>query len=215
MQNVPMETDPCTKACEYLAQNEVETKNENQPPGAASWYIPMQWIKTLLQDEPDGLTLEKIFLCPCNRCQKDGGSVDDRSASFNAMREYELRHDYAAIYALLIYINRPGLIRIFQKHELKLSDSRYLREEDFQFLRKEQITGFEALRSRILRDQYSFLVRTLMPRSDIVAIPSKELLPINEDPQPKGEGTFAVVYGFGFQHDEYRSKDFGQVSLFP
>jgi hypothetical protein len=212
-----METAPCLSASDYLTKSEVEPVSECLPQGSAQWYIPMRRVKALLEDEPDGLNLESIFLCPCNRCERDGGSVEDRSTNFNShreTRECHLRNDYAAIYALLIYIRRPGLIRIFQKHELKLHGTRYLREDDFLVLRKENLFDFEFLTKKVLRLQYSFLVRILSPYSDITAIPSKELLPIKEDPKPKGVGSFAEVRCFEFQDKEYRSRDFGQASFF-
>jgi hypothetical protein len=212
-QNVPMETPPCLSASEYLTKNEVEPVSECLPPGSASMYIPMRRIKALFEDEPDGLKLESIFLCPCNRCERDGGLVEVRSTNFNSLREYELRNDYAAIYALLIYIHRPGLVRIFQKYELKLHGTSYLREDDFLILREENIVDFDVIKKRVLRLQYSFLVRTLRPYSDIIAIPSKELLPIKEDPEPRGVGSFAEVRCFEFQDEEYRSQDFRQAGF--
>jgi serine/threonine protein kinase len=209
-----METEPCRLACEYLEKNEVEPVNEYLPSGSAPWYIPMPRIKALFEDEPDGLKLESIFLCPCNRCERDGGLVEDRSTKFNNCKERELRNDYAAIYALLIYIHRPGLIQIFQKYELKLSGTSYLREVDFLVLCNENLVDFDVIKRKVLRFQYSFLVRTLRSYSDITAIPSKELLPIEEDREPKGVGSFAEVRCFKFQDEEYRSQDFGQASFF-
>jgi hypothetical protein len=195
-------------------KSEVEPVSKCLPQESAQWYIPMRRVKALLKDEPDGLSLESIFLCPCNRCERDGGSVEDRSNNFNSRRVDELRNGYAAIYSLLIYIQRPGLIRIFQKHELKLHGTRYLREDDFLILRKENLFDFEFITKKVLRFQYSFLVRILSPYSDITAIPSKELLPIKEDPEPKGVGSFAEVRCFEFQDKEYRSHEFGQASFF-
>jgi hypothetical protein len=62
---------------------------------------------------------------------QDGGPVDERSINFNELREKELKTEYAAIFALLIYVRRPGLIRVFQKHGLKLLGTEYLQEGDF------------------------------------------------------------------------------------
>jgi hypothetical protein len=213
-QNEPMETPPCISAFQYLTKHEVEPISDYRPSGSAPWYISMRRIKGLFEDEPDGLKLESIFLCHCKPCVRDGGLVEDRSANFNRLRELELRNEYAALFALLIYIHRPGLIRVFQMHELKLYGTSYLREEDFHVLRNENLLDFEVIIKKILRLQYSFLVRTLKPCSDIIAIPAKELLPIKEDPKPKGEGSFAKVLCFEFQDEEYRSHDFGQVRSF-
>jgi hypothetical protein len=212
-QNKPMEIAPCLSASHYLEKSEVEPVSECLPQGSAQWYIPMRRMKTLLEDEPDGLKLESIFLCPCNRCERDGGSVEYRSTNFSNRRERELRKYYATIYALLIYIHRPGLIQVFQKYELRLHGTRYLREDDFLVLRKENLFDFDLIKRKVLRLQYSFLVRILRPYSDITSIPSKELLPIKEDPEPKGVGSFAEVRCFEFQDEEYRSRNFGQASF--
>jgi hypothetical protein len=176
----------------------------------------MRQIKALFEDELDDLKLENIFLCPCTQCKKDGGHVEDRFTHFNSLRERELKNDYAATFALLFYVQRPALIRLFQKHELKLHGTSYLREEDFAVgavLRRENISNFDVMGKQVLRLQYSILVRTLKPTSDIIVIPSKELLPIEEDQEPKGVGSFAEVRCFKFQSEEYRSQEFGQASL--
>ncbi|KAJ5020983.1 kinase-like domain-containing protein, partial [Bipolaris maydis] len=150
-----------------------------------------------------------LFLCPCPRCTKDGGPVDYRSDCFNKLRDQELREEYSLIYALLVYIRRPGLIQKFQKYELKLEGTKYLCDADFDSLRRERILDLELVQRKTLHHQYSFLVRTLRPASDIISIPARELLPIKEDAELKGEGTFAQVRCFEFQYDEYRSRDFG------
>ncbi len=204
---------PCQVALDYLEQGEVKPVSECLPPGSASLYISARKIRALFEDKPHGVTLEMMFLCPCSRCEQDGGSVDDRSPHYNKLREQELRGDYALIYALLIYIRRPGLIRKFQKHELKLQGTMYLRESDFEVLYPENILRLDMVRRKVVEKQYSFLVRALKPLSDITAISHKELLPINEDPEPKGEGTFAEVRCFEFQDDEYRSREFGEVGI--
>jgi hypothetical protein len=204
---------PCSVALDYLEHNEVKPISECLPPGSAPLYIPARKIRALFEDTPHGLALEEMFLCPCNRCERDGGSVDDRLTHFNRLREQELRGDYAFIYALLIYIRRPGLIRKFQKHELKLQGTAYLRDSNFEVLHGENILDLDVVRRKVVEKQYSFLVRTLRPFSDITSISPKELLPINEDPEPKGTGTFAEVRCFEFQDDEYRSQEFGKVGL--
>ncbi|KAL1595314.1 hypothetical protein SLS60_010005 [Paraconiothyrium brasiliense] len=200
----------CLVALDYLQENEVKPVSECLPPGSTSIYIPARKISKLFEDEPHGLTLERLFLCPCYRCVQDGGSVEDRSTRFNKLREQELRGEYSLMYALLIYIHRPALIRKFQRHELKLEGTMYLRDSDFDKLGKENIFNLHVVRRKVLEKQYSFLVRILKPLSDITAISAKELLPINEDLQPKGTGTFAEVWCFAFQYDEYRSREFGE-----
>jgi len=207
------EVPPCQVALDYLEQNEVRPMRECYPAGSASFYVPARKIKALFEDEPYGLTTGQLFLCPCPRCTRDGGSIEYRSDCFNERRrELELRGDYALIYALLISVRRPGLIQMFQKYELKLHGTTYLRDADFDDLRhRETVLDLETVQRKILEQQYSFLVRTLRPASDIIFIPAKELLPIKEDTELKGEGTFAEVRCFEFQHDDYRSQDFGPV----
>ncbi|KAJ6272006.1 hypothetical protein PSV08DRAFT_408868 [Bipolaris maydis] len=183
---------PCTVALDYLEHSEVRPVSECLPSA-----------------KPHGLTTGSLFLCPCPRCTKDGGPVDYRSDCFNKLRDQELREEYSLIYALLVYIRRPGLIQKFQKYELKLEGTKYLCDADFDSLRRERILDLELVQRKTLHHQYSFLVRTLRPASDIISIPARELLPIKEDAELKGEGTFAQVRCFEFQYDEYRSRDFG------
>lgn len=207
-----MEGDsPCLAASYYLEKNEVKPINDYLPSGCASTYVPARIIKALFEDEPHGLTLERLFLCPCSRCTRDGDTVENRFTCFNDLRQQELRGDYASIYALLIFIHRPGLIRVFQKHEIKLAGTRYLCDSDFEVLRREAVIDLEMIQRRVIEKQYSFSVRTLKPSSDVTVIPSKELLPITEDLTLKGEGSFAEVRCFEFQHNEYRSREFGEV----
>ncbi|CAN9204194.1 unnamed protein product [Alternaria alternata] len=203
-------SSPCTIALDYLEHSEVKPISECVPSGSASFYIPARKIKALFEDNSHGLTTELLFLCPCARCINDGGPVGYRSDCFNKLRQQELRSEYALIYALLIYIRRPGLIQKFQKYEMKLEGTKYLSDADFDGLHNERITDLELLQRKTLQTQYSFLIRTLRPASDMVFISAKELLPIQEDVEPKGEGTFAQVRCFEFQDDEYRSRDFGE-----
>lgn len=206
------DTRPCELAEQYIGNNEIKPASDLMPGKSPQWYIPKSRIDALLGEEAAGVSLESLFLCSCGTCTRDGGTRDDRSANFNKLTEDELRTDYAAIYALLIYVHRPGLIRMFQRYELRLLETTYLQEQDFARLSKEKITGLESLKNRVLRDQYSFQVRTLKPYSDIKVIPSRELLPIREDSIPKGKGSFAEVRCFEFQLDEYRCPEFNQVS---
>ena len=205
---------PCQIAKEYLEDSEVQPISECSPPGSASFYIPARKIKALFEDTLHSLTTESLFLCPCEKCISDGGSVESRSECFNCfnkLKQRELKGEYTFIYALLIYVRRPGLIQKFQKYEIKLEGTKYLCDADFDKLRREGIPDLGLAQRKILQYQYSFLVRTLRPASDIISIPAKELLPIKEDIELKGEGTFAEVRCFEFQDDEYRSRDFGEV----
>ncbi|CAN9258700.1 unnamed protein product [Alternaria alternata] len=201
---------PCQIAKEYLEDSQVQPINACSPPGSASFYIPARKIKALFEDDPCGLTTRILFLCPCAGCITDGGSVEYRSDRFSKLKQRELEGEYALLYALLIYVRRPSLIQKFQKHEIKLKGTKYLCDSDFDKLQCEGISGLELAQRKILQYQYSFLVRTIRPASDIISIPAEELLPIKEDIEPKGEGTFAEVRCFEFQDNEYRSRDFGE-----
>lgn len=216
MDNHPTDISPsCEIAERYLGNNEVEPVSELLPAASARWYISRSRIEALFSETAAaGVNLETIFLCPCNRCIRDGGPIHDRLTNFNKLREKELRTEYAAIYALLIHVRRSGLIRVFQRHEMKLVGTRYLQDEDFRPLLRDRIEDLESLKKKVLREQYSFHVRILQPYSDIKVIPSRELLPINENPVPKGEGSFAEVRCFEFQDAEYRSHEFGQVRAY-
>lgn len=204
---------PCTIALDYLEHSEVKPISECLPSGSASFYVPARKIRAMFEDRLHGLTAEILFLCPCARCIKDGGAVQYRSDCFNRLRQQELTGEYAHIYALLIYVRRPGLIQKFQKYEIKLEGTKYLSDVDFDNLRDEGISDLDLVQRKTLQNQYSFLVRTIRPASDIVSISAKELLPIKEDAELKGEGTFAEVRCFEFQDDEYRSREFGEVQF--
>ena len=221
METEATETPPCKLAERYLRKEEIQPVSDLLPRASAHWYIPRRCIDALFADEVAGITLEGIFQCPCHGCVQDGGPPGDRSTHFNELRKKELRTDYAPVFALLIYEQRPGLIRLFQKHGLKLHETRYLQEGDFDQLqlrihgrpRRENISDLDSFKRRVLRNQYSFLVRTLKPYSDVKVIPAKELLPIKENKIPKGEGSFAEVCCFEFQDEHYRSQEFGQASI--
>ncbi|KAL2064449.1 hypothetical protein VTL71DRAFT_4943 [Oculimacula yallundae] len=212
--DTPFIEQPCELAKRYLNNNEVLPVSNLMPRPSPLWYIPRSRINALLAEGAAGVTLEALFFCPCRHCERDGGAPSDRSPYYNELREEELKSEYATIFALLIHVRRPGLIRLFQRYELKLLETRYLQEEDFRALVKEGIFDFDSLKKMVLREQHSFHVRVLKPSSDVKVISDKELLPIKEDPVAKGEGSFAVVHCFEFQDDEYRSKEFGQITRF-
>jgi hypothetical protein len=208
---------PCEAAYEHFLRNEKHPVSENLPPTSESdrTYVPKHIIEDYLSDK---LRLEAIFLCPCRRCTRSGGPVSvhngqDRQTHWGEAKMNELQGTYMMIYALLIYIREPGYIGIFRKHELTLDKTSYLHRSHLEVLRGEGMSNddFDHLANRILRKQYSISVRILEPYADLTVIPAKELLPIKEDPKPKGEGAFAKVTCFEFQSDEYRSPKFGDV----
>ncbi|KAH6614310.1 kinase-like domain-containing protein [Boeremia exigua] len=205
---------PCAAALTYLEANAVKPSSKHLSPDSVPFYIPTRAVWALLEDKTKSVTLKAIFLCPCSACVQDGGSVSDRKTAFNGPRVQTLQTDYALIYALLIYIRRPGLIRKFQKHGRRLQSTEYLTDASFDVFRAENVSRLDVLRRQVVDYQYCFLVRTLRPAYDITVISPRELLPIREDPEPRGVGVFAEVRCFEFQDDEYRSRQFGQITRF-
>jgi hypothetical protein len=209
---------PCEEAQDYFARNEIHPISDKLPSTAESdrTYVPKHVIEEYLNYEN---RLELIFLCPCTKCTKAGGPVNvpkgpDRRTHWSDKRKSELQGNFMLIFALLIYIREAGLIQLFQRHELMLNGTSYLhRSHLLEVLQPEELpdNDVEYLIRRVLRKQYSFLVRVLEPSSDFTVINAKELLPIVEVFDPKREGAFARVPSFRFQSDEYRSSKFGDV----
>ena len=152
---------------------------------------------------------EAIFLCDCPVCRKDAGVTDandNRADRFNAK---ELLEKYANIYALLIYLRHPGLIHAFREHECTLQGTRFLGNNDLQFLfTRFDIQEASGIVEEIIQEQYKFLVRKLEPRNEQTRISAEEILPISEDPNRKGEGDFGQVRFFTIQHEDYLGDGF-------
>jgi hypothetical protein len=206
----PAPLPPCIQALKYFERKAVRPETANESERA---YVPKHIIKEYFKDEN---ILKSIFLCPCFECTSDSGAEHDEDREPHWAKE-KLQGDYALIYALLIWIRRPGLIRTFRRHGLRLKDEAtptYLERSSFDVLKKEDLDAedLDFVVSQILSTQYSFLVRTLEPDKELIKISHRELLPLREDRETKGEGTFAQVRCFEFQFEEYRSKEFGEVS---
>jgi hypothetical protein len=201
--------DPCVRARDILRKGRCEPVAKYLPRECPQYYIPSRVIDELFTAEPTGLKLSEIYLCDCYRCEEDGGSQDSRRDK--GYNKTELTGEYAIIYAVLIYIHRPGLITRLQQKQQMLVGTRYLQQGDLNFLLDEGINDADYAIRDILYEQYKFLVRTFEPRNDITVIPPYELLPIAEDLEAKGQGSFGEVRCFEFQDEKYRGKGFGDV----
>jgi len=200
----------CQRAYDFLDAAKVKPVAQYLPRESPNYYIPSRVVDALFTKNPDGLTLEEIYECDCTRCERDGGTRQNRHN--RGFPEQELKGEYATIYAVLIYIWRPGLINLFRRRDIKLR-SQYLIQGNLDFLleRDNAVANAKTAIENILDEQYRFLVRTFRPRSEITKIPSKELLPIKEDLRRKGRGAFGEVWCFEFQEDTYRGSEFGNV----
>ncbi|KAK6582789.1 hypothetical protein PZA11_005197 [Diplocarpon coronariae] len=142
---------------------------------------------------------KKVFFCDCSKCRKQAGlpgGVENRS---NRWDQAALLGEFATLFALLIYLRCPGLIHVFRQHRLFLGPM---------YLDGEQLTKclerckalepiqMKNIRTEILRTQYQFYLRKLGKSSDIAFIDEREILPITEDGNPAGEGSFGEVYSF-------------------
>ncbi|XHF98271.1 hypothetical protein AWENTII_001831 [Aspergillus wentii] len=164
-------------------------------------YFPISKIKQIFATNN---CLRDVFLCECAACTRDSGlTLEHREALFNP-NDFG---SYVTVYALLIWHHRAGLIHLFQQHEVYLSNTTFFNEGSLEFLRGAGVAGQEII-SDILRDQYSFQIRTLEPCRQPTTISSYETLPIIEDEERKGRGDFGQVYGFRIPFDEYRGEEF-------
>jgi hypothetical protein len=203
--------DPCDLAATRLWGRRIFPKSKLFPPESPKYYFPIGVIQDVLRCPAEGLTLKDIFLCNCSRCSQDVGPDKDETmpVSFTEEAERELLGKYAAIYALLIHINRPGLIHQFRIKGRYLEGTNFLNEHNLLFL-SDCLEDEDAVvvRDKILDEQYKFLVRKLDARDEITEILAQETLPICEDRGPKGKGSFAEVHCFQFQDDYYRGEGF-------
>ena len=169
-------------------------------------YLPLSEIKSIFHTNGH---LKEVFLCGCAHCIEDSESVlheylHDREALFNASDFGK----YATVYALLIWHGRAGLIHLFRQNEAYLDETGFFNEGNLEFLREAGVRNPGTIIRQILGDQYKFRVRVLRPCTQVTTIPSREILPILEDGEPRGRGDFGRVYGFSFQYDEYRAQEF-------
>ncbi|OAL49069.1 kinase-like protein [Pyrenochaeta sp. DS3sAY3a] len=189
----------CERARGLLATQEVFPRSTRLPHSDTS-YFPRSNIVKILSEFP----VAKIFTCPCARCKPHSTLYGGRDHRSTTVDEGELLGQYATIYGLLIYLRHPFLISLFQQHRIYLK-GRYLTEEDLDFLSSSERldkTQLHMIRSEIVRYQYRFFVRTFQARNAITYIPPKEVIPIQEEDQPRGRGDFGEVYAFDIP-DEY------------
>jgi hypothetical protein len=170
-------------------------------------YFPRKRIIEVFKDDN---CLSNVSKCPCPDCFKDAAVSE--AADNRYIDEEELLGRYATIYALLIWLNRPGLIRLFQKNSVCLSIDNFLSSAQLGFLLHPDVEFSKALIDDIVRGQYKFNVRMLEARKVPVWL-EREVLPIKEDIVPKAKGEFGRVYGFSIPHSEYRGNGFKEVII--
>ncbi|KAL4782536.1 kinase-like domain-containing protein [Aspergillus varians] len=160
--------------------------------------------------------LRRVYFCGCLSCKRDFGLDTDADVDYrlqNFMPE-ELLGDYATIYALLIYCNRAGLIRYFRGYRKYLNGTDFLVRENLDFLVDNERVDRLSIIKDILEYQYKFQVRAIHRSLEPTTIDSREVLPIRQDRERKGRGSFGQVYGFEFAHDEYCGKGLEHVARF-
>ncbi|KAI9788753.1 MAG: hypothetical protein M1816_006610 [Peltula sp. TS41687] len=202
-----MTRSSCYSARVSLLEKKKVPQSKFLPPGRPDFYIPRSSISRVLQDHP----VRDIFLCDCEWCRKCAGvvaDVDDRGPRFD---ESELLGEYATIFALLIYVDHPGLIHRFRRERVTLDGTHFLAENDLRFLFKLDVLdkrAAQSLQDEILLHQYKFQVRKLELRNEETTIRAEEVFPIDEEPAREGRGDFGEVFAFSIQHDEYRGESF-------
>jgi hypothetical protein len=201
---------PCQLARSRIAET-YEPREFNFPPSdCPDEYYPRSRIIDVFKE--DNL-LRNVSNCQCPDCRRD---ADASAAADNRyFDEDELLGEYATIYALLIWLCRPGLIGLFQRNSACLTSNSFLSGPQLDFLRRENVSSHGSLVREIIRTQFQFNIRALDARKPPVML-RREILPIKEDTEPKARGEFGRVYGFTIKHSEYRGRGFGaqQVSIF-
>jgi hypothetical protein len=201
---------PCAYGRVRLYGRKVKPESQHLPRQSPRYYFPSSIIREVLRETFNRTTIaEAIFLCDCPSCLNDAGvsnGNDNRADRFNAQ---ELLEKYANTYALLIYLRHPGLIHAFREHECTLQGTRFLGNNDLQFLfTRFDVQEASGILEEIIQEQYKFLVRKLEPRNEQTRIAAEEILPINEDPNRKGGGDFGQVRFFTIQHEDYLGDGF-------
>lgn len=172
-----------------------------KPDTAPKNFISPATIKSVLDTGP----IEQLLFCACDACAKYSGlSADERKIRYG---DIELAEKYVSLFALLLALNCAGLFWWFQNKGVGTLDQP-ISEKTLDSLTSfltDHFTNDEAkdVRNRIGDLQYSFFARPLeIGKIDIEYHP-KEALPIDEDDNPKGEGSYGEVYAFKIL-DEYR-----------
>jgi hypothetical protein len=200
----------CDQARTRLISEKVEPRSRLLPRKSPEYYFPIKAIRKVLKSPADGLELKHLFQCSCPRCRRlaaANGRRDNLDDNFSDETEQELLGDYAAIYALLIYINKPGLIHRIRQKGIQLQGTNFLNAGNLSFLFEKGYLSNEneakGVQDEILEHQYKFLIRKLDTHDEITEISEKETLPIDEDEDPIGKGSFAEVHGFKLHDDDY------------
>ncbi|KAL4734443.1 hypothetical protein BDV11DRAFT_212775 [Aspergillus similis] len=154
--------------------------------------------------------LSKVYFCDCPVCRGDFRNPDNRRQTFDPK---ELLDQYATVYALLICLHRPGLIRYFQKHRKPLSGTHFFTADSLHFLIDEGVQ-LRSIIEDILHNQYRFHIRAIDRSREPITIHPREVLPIRQNMQQTGQGSFGQVYGFEFAYDEYRGQGLRDTSRF-
>ncbi|KAL4883537.1 kinase-like domain-containing protein [Aspergillus karnatakaensis] len=172
-------------------------------------YLPRSVILEIFSTDD---CLRTVYLCDCNTCTQDSGrSSDQRALSFDPDG---LLEKYATVFALLICLDRAGLICWFQRNQTYLDGAQFFTREGLQFLSDEGVLRQVSLFSDILKRQYEFQVRPLKRSPEYVRFSSQEILPIRQDKERKGKGMFGEVYGFEIPYDEYRGVGLEKIRRF-
>ncbi|KAL4974578.1 kinase-like domain-containing protein [Aspergillus desertorum] len=176
-------------------------------------WFPRRDIKKVFQT---GDCLRRVYLCDCPDCRADF-KVDPRVNPDNRLQTFdreELLDKYATVYALLIFSYRPGLIRSFQRHKKCLNGTDFFTADSLRFLIDEDVNSKKSIIDDVLRNQYRFQLRAIDRSREPLTLDPREILPIRQDRQQKGKGSFGQVYGFEFAYPEYRGQGLQDISRF-
>ncbi|KAL3469124.1 kinase-like domain-containing protein [Aspergillus californicus] len=196
------------RACHTVSEALYATAEDRRGPQS---YFPRSSILAVFNKDD---ALRRVYECRCSNCLADAKldpGPDSRATEFDAR---ELLDKYATVFALLISLDRAGLIRHFQRHKIYLSDSVFLTRANLQFLADHNVGRLESVISKILKDQYSFQIRVVQRARMAYEMDAQEVLPIVLDQTRKGKGSFGEVFGFEFAYPEYRGTGLGHITRF-
>ncbi|KAL4745152.1 hypothetical protein BDW72DRAFT_198915 [Aspergillus terricola var. indicus] len=193
-----MAVPACILTRERLCQEARDSEND---------YFPRSRILSVFTTDD---CLSKVYFCDCSVCRGDFRNPDNRRQTFDPK---ELLDQYATVYALLICLYRPGLIRYFQKHRKTLSGTHFFTVESLHFLNDEGVQ-LRSIIGDIIHNQYRFHIRAIDRSREPITIHPREVLPIRQNTQQTGQGSFGQVYGFEFAYDEYRGQGLRDITRF-
>ena len=198
---------PCHKIRAQLHHARVQSSARYLPHKSPTFYVPIGKVHRILK----GQDLEDAYRCPCSVCKTTSGVVDGEDTRQDTFNEKELSGTYATIFAVLIWVQYPGWIHEFQKRKLHLDSDQFLELGHLDFLGTfpERLRGDEvqALKDAIVDAQFNFRVRKLESRKIITEMDHREFLPIEDNPEAKGQGAFGEVFAFKV-HDGYEGEGF-------